>query len=96
LFFSISRPDLVLLFTGGIHEHATTVSVVVSVFSDVVAPVVVDESAESVRHIVFEHSFVDPVAVLSPSTDAASLAIFVELTLVLVWKSIASKVLSDF
>ena len=95
MFLSISSPDFILLFTAGIHIHATTVSVVVSVLSDVVASIVVNESTESVRHTVFEHSFVDPVVILSPSTEATFQSVFIELSLILVRESMVPHVLCD-
>ena len=60
------------------------------------ATVVVNPSPKSVWHIIFELSSVDPVVILSPSSDSTSLAILIYLAFVLVWKSIVSEAVSDF
>jgi hypothetical protein len=93
---SVSSPDLVLFFTVGVNVHSIAESVVVFVLSDIVATVVVNPSPKSVWHIIFELTFVDPVVILSPSSDSTSLAILIYLAFVLVWKSIVSEAVSDF
>ena len=69
---------------------------VIFVLSDVVASIIVDESSESIWHVIFKLTLVDPVVVLGPPTKAASLSFLIHLAFVLVWKSLVSEVVGDF